>query len=485
MKGRRIIRQKEAQVKSLAGKSVPQVQVLQRLDMRIAFMFLLIMLLIAGLAGVSHALSGYATSFKSTYPSSPLSSLSTVPGQAGNLCTVCHGTSGPPLNPYGNAYKNAGHNFRNIEAADSDGDTFSNIVEINAGTFPGNPGSKPAGDTTPPTVTAFTIPSASTSLTVPITSFSATDNVGVTGYLVTETSATPAATAPGWNGTAQTSYTFTSQGVKTLYAWAKDAANNVSTSRSASVTITIPAGDTTPPTVTSFEIPAVSSSARVEILAITATDNVGVTGYLVKKSSSAPSADDAGWQPSPPASIRFSGEGVKTLYAWAKDSAGNVSQPARATVLIRLHKGESVIPVPAGEEIFSYSAVAYPMEKGNLEKTKPLGIGSLAEGGPVLDLQASIGPFDGPVDVYVTMYAPAQPGSQQPSDMFYLRPDNVFEAVTTTPKAWQQAVTDINEHITGMATTELVPGPYVLIMTVTPAGSQEHHYHWVTPFIVP
>jgi len=236
--------------------------------------------------------------------------------------------------------------------------------------------------------------------------------------------------------------------------------------------------------VTKFEVPAVSIRARVEILAVSATDNVGVTGYMVKKSSSTPSADDDGWQPSPPASIRFGGEGVKTLYAWAKDSAGNVSQTAQATVLIRLHKGESVIPVPAGEEIFSYSAVAYPMEKGNLEKTKPLGIGPVAEGGPLLDLQASIGPFDGPVDVYITMYAPAQPGSQQPSDMFYLRPDNVFEAVTTTPLAWQQAVTDVNEHITEIATADLVPGPYVLILMVTPAGSQDHHYHWVTPFIV-
>lgn len=42
----------------------------------------------------------------------------------------------------------------------------------------------PSSDTTAPTVTAFTIPSTSNSLTVPITAFAATDDVGVTGYLV-------------------------------------------------------------------------------------------------------------------------------------------------------------------------------------------------------------------------------------------------------------------------------------------------------------
>ena len=38
-------------------------------------------------------------------------------------------------------------------------------------------------DTIPPVVSAFTLPASATSLTVPITSFTATDNVGVTGFL--------------------------------------------------------------------------------------------------------------------------------------------------------------------------------------------------------------------------------------------------------------------------------------------------------------
>ncbi len=96
-------------------------------------------------------------------------------------------------------------------------------------------------DTTPPVVTAFSMPATAASLTVNITSFTATDNVGVTGYLLTVASSTPSAGAAGWAAAAPSSYTFSSDGTQTLYAWAKDAAGNVSASLSASVVITFPA----------------------------------------------------------------------------------------------------------------------------------------------------------------------------------------------------------------------------------------------------
>jgi|GEM_PF-1053952 len=99
-----------------------------------------------------------------------------------------------------------------------------------------------SADTTKPVVTAFTIPSSSTSLTVAINSFTATDSVGVTGYMVTTSSTAPSASSASWLTSAPKSYTFsssTTSGSKTLYAWAKDAAGNVSNSKSASVTLTI------------------------------------------------------------------------------------------------------------------------------------------------------------------------------------------------------------------------------------------------------
>jgi hypothetical protein len=339
-------------------------------------------------------------------------------------------------------------------------------------------------DTTAPVVTGFGIPVTAGSLTVPITTLTATDAVGVTGYLVNESATKPSASAAGWSATVPANYTFGSEGTKTLYAWAKDAAGNVSNSLSASVTITISTADTTPPAITVFDVPSVIYSLKVPINGLDATDNVGVTGYIVKKTSLKPSVTDAGWRSTPPTSVTIPDAGPKTLYAWAKDAAGNISEMASMTVVSRLSANPGIIPVPASQEIFAYSAIPFPAEKGNLAKAKPLGIGALAEGGS-LDLQASIGPFSGPVDVYVTMYAPEASGSLEPLAVSYLRPDNSFVALTVATEPWQQGVTDINEHIVDIPAANLVPGPYILVMTVTPAGSQGNYYKWSTSFIVP
>jgi len=189
-------------------------------------------------------------------------------------------------------------------------------------------------DTTAPTVTAFTIPTTASSLTVSVSSFTATDNNTVTGYLLTETSSAPASGAAGWTSSAPSTYTFSTQGSKTLYAWAKDAAGNVSTSVTDTITVTIAVADTTAPTVTAFTIPTTASSLTVSVSSFVATDAVGVTGYLLTETSSTPSASSGSWTLSAPSSYTFSSQGSKTLYAWAKDAAGNVSTSASDTTTI-------------------------------------------------------------------------------------------------------------------------------------------------------
>ena len=95
-------------------------------------------------------------------------------------------------------------------------------------------------DMTVPVVTEFTIPSTATSLIVFVKSFTATDNVEVSKYLITSSASTPTVGDAGWSSTPQTQFVFTSGGAKTLYAWAKDAAGNISTAATAPVTITAP-----------------------------------------------------------------------------------------------------------------------------------------------------------------------------------------------------------------------------------------------------
>ena len=81
---------------------------------------------------------------------------------------------------------------------------------------------KPAGDTVAPTLTI-------TSATTNSITYSATDNVGVTGYYVSTSSSKPAATASGWiTTTTKTGLYSNTQ----YYVWAKDAAGNVSATKS-------------------------------------------------------------------------------------------------------------------------------------------------------------------------------------------------------------------------------------------------------------
>ncbi|WP_129127956.1 beta strand repeat-containing protein [Geomonas oryzae] len=198
-------------------------------------------------------------------------------------------------------------------------------------------------DAEAPVVSAFTVPATATSLTIPVSSFTATDNKGVTGYLVTESATKPASTATGWSATAPTSYTVTGtvpQGVATnvtLYGWAKDAAGNVSAGVSDVVAITLP--DTTKPVVGTFTVPATATSATVAVT-VAATDNLAVTGYLITESATAPAADATGWTASAPTSYTFTGlpqgSSSKTLYAWAKDAAGNVSAALSKNITITL-----------------------------------------------------------------------------------------------------------------------------------------------------
>src|SRR5512133_249129 len=194
-----------------------------------------------------------------------------------------------------------------------------------------------AVDAVAPVVT-FALPATSTSLTVPVSSLSATDNVAVTGYLVNKVASPPAASATGWTATAPTSVTAVA-GSNTFYAWAKDAAGNVSAVKSATVVVTLP--DTTAPVV-SFTLPATATSLTVSVSSFSATDNVAVTGYLITTSSTVPAASATGWSASAPTSVTAVA-GSNTFYAWAKDAAGNVSAVKSATVVVSLP--DTIAPV--------------------------------------------------------------------------------------------------------------------------------------------
>ncbi|MBI5640885.1 MAG: c-type cytochrome, partial [Nitrospirae bacterium] len=97
----------------------------------------LVMALMLTCIGTVYGFSNYLTSFNATYGTA---------GTALDTCTTCHNPD-YTRNPYGSAY-GGGHNFQAIESTDSDSDSFTNIDEINARTFPGDAASHPV--VTPP-----------------------------------------------------------------------------------------------------------------------------------------------------------------------------------------------------------------------------------------------------------------------------------------------------------------------------------------------
>jgi len=77
-------------------------------------------------------------------------------------------------------------------------------------------------------------------------------------------------------------------------------------------------------------------------LSLSATDNLGVTGYYLSTSSSTPSALDTGWTSvtstnSYSSNVSYtliSGDGNKTAYVWFKDNSGNVSSSASDSIIL-------------------------------------------------------------------------------------------------------------------------------------------------------
>jgi len=102
--------------------------------------------------------------------------------------------------------------------------------------------------------------------------------------------------------------------------------------------------DTTPPTgalLINSNAPYTTWTAVT--LSLSATDAVGVTGYYLSTGATKPAATASGWV-AVTATPSYSnlnvpytlsaGDGSKTVYAWFKDTAGNVSAPAADSIVL-------------------------------------------------------------------------------------------------------------------------------------------------------
>ena len=190
-------------------------------------------------------------------------------------CDYCHPNNNTSqFNPYSTDLRseylsNGGvilDAFTAVEPLDSDGDSFTNIQEILAGTLPGDASSFPQGDTTPPTVN-ITSPAIGgvyhiNSLPLSYTVSDGTIQVSLDGKVIPNS-------ASSLNGLANGSHT--------LLVESTDAANNVGNSQ---VTFTV---DVEPMSLAG--LPDMNGSGTGEVAALLKDNAAGGNATIVKDGS--------------------------------------------------------------------------------------------------------------------------------------------------------------------------------------------------------
>src|SRR5204863_235890 len=173
-----------------------------------------------------------------------------------------------------------------------------------------------AADTTPPSTPTGLSAAVAGSTGANLLWSASTDNVGVTGYIVRRNGVQIATSAT-------TSFADTGLSTATTYSYivaARDAAGNIS-ANSASVSVTTGiVADTTPPTTPTGFTAAVAGSTGANLSWSASTDNVGLTGYIVRRN---------GVQVATPATTTYADAGLFVgTYSYtvaARDAAGNTS----------------------------------------------------------------------------------------------------------------------------------------------------------------
>ena len=142
------------------------------------------------------------------------------------------------------------------------------------------------------------------------------------------------------------------------------------------------------------------------------------------------------------------------------------------------------MPVPTGQQSFSYSPAALPILPINsldFTQATPIGVGSVATGGDTISIQVGLNQFAGPVDIYLGIYAPAID-----PNIWIIKPDLSLQPVSDGLVPWKAGTTGpINESLYGdILASGLPQGIYYLYLAVTPAGSIERFFLWETYFTI-
>lgn len=141
-----------------------------------------------------------------------------------------------------------------------------------------------------------------------------------------------------------------------------------------------------------------------------------------------------------------------------------------------------LMPAPSGQQNFSFSAPVSPLLGDDPGTAMPIGIGPAATGGDTLNIQIGLNQFSEAADIYFAVSMPTVS-----SELFMLTSSNklaTFSQVGLVP--WKQnTIGSINESVFGQIPVSLLPpATYYLYLALTPPGTFERYYLWMTPFTV-
>jgi hypothetical protein len=178
-------------------------------------------------------------------------------------------------------------------------------------------------------------------------SLSASDNIGVTGYYLSESSTAPVDLVDFIAVTSSVSIQkdalfilSSEEGAKTVYAWFVDVAGNISSSISDSIEFYIDSNAPMDVTLLINNDDLLTDSTTVTV-AISATDDYGVAGYYLSESSVAPTEVDSFTNVTETVDytndisfVLSSEDGTKTIYGWFRDATGNISDSASDAIIV-------------------------------------------------------------------------------------------------------------------------------------------------------
>jgi hypothetical protein len=138
--------------------------------------------------------------------------------------------------------------------------------------------------------------------------------------------------------------------------------------------------------------------------------------------------------------------------------------------------------MPTARQMFEYGPTTSPVMGTDISTAMPMGVGPVAMGGNMITIHAAIGQFSNPMDVYLTLYAPAD----NPFNIYMMRPDGTIKPASEGIEPWMTGVTSIDQTpVNNLPTAGLPKGTYTVGLMATPSGgNMSTYYMWTTHFVI-